>query len=103
MFDSGLVDSDDPHAVRVVAESAADGGGDDDLEVVEPTSGVSVVMSAEDLPHAALVQLGQHLLPKSDFDVEVVFAFVCKKSYKSILLSYGKKIEKGHSKLRSDS
>jgi hypothetical protein len=76
VVDSGFFNFDDSHSVRILAESATDGRGHDDLEIVEPASGVSVIMAAEDFPDSALVKLGQHLESKPDFDVEVVLRLV---------------------------
>ena len=76
MVDSGFFNFDDSHSVRILAESATDGRGHYDLEIVEPASGVSVIMAAEDFPDSAFVQLGQHLESKPDFDVEVVLPLV---------------------------
>ena len=76
MIDSGFFDFDDSHSVRILAESATDGRGHYDLEIVEPASGVSMIMAAEDFPDSALVELGQHFESKSDFDVKVVLRLV---------------------------
>ena len=75
MVDSGFLNPDNSHAVRVVAEHAAHGGRDHQLHVFVPAAGVSVVMTAEDFPDAAVVELVQHFHPEVVLDVEVVFAF----------------------------
>jgi hypothetical protein len=76
VVDSGFFNFDDSHSVRILAESATDGRGHYDLEIVEPASGVSMIMAAEDFPDSALVELGQHFESKSDFDVKVVLRLV---------------------------
>lgn len=72
VLDAILGDLDDPHAVGVGADLASDGRGHDQLEVVvEPTSGVSVIMTAKDLSDASVGELSQHFLPEVFGHVEV--------------------------------
>ena len=67
---------DQPHAVWVVSEPAADGWGYHQLEVVVPASGIAMVMAAENFSYATRVELREHFFSQLNLDVKVLFDLV---------------------------
>ena len=67
---------DQPHAVWVVSEPAADGWGYHQLEVVVPASGIAMVMAAENFSYATRVELREHFFSQLNLDVKVLLDLV---------------------------
>lgn len=76
MTDFVISHLDHPHPMWIVSNLTTNGSGDDELHVFEKASGVPVIVSAEDLVHASVMELLQHLGPDRFIHVEVVFAFI---------------------------
>lgn len=65
---------DDPEAMWILAYLAPNRRGHNQLEaLVVPSSGVSVVMAAEDLPDSGLAEFGKHLFAEAALYIEVLF------------------------------
>eukprot|EP00095_Tigriopus_kingsejongensis_P000982 maker-scaffold39_size501901-snap-gene-1.17 protein:Tk00982 transcript:maker-scaffold39_size501901-snap-gene-1.17-mRNA-1 annotation:"cathepsin i" len=71
VFDLLLEHLHDAHSVEIVPNLASNGRGHNELHALVPATRISVVMPAEDLPHAVFFELVHHSGSSIDLDIEV--------------------------------
>ena len=76
VLDFVLFHLDQPHAVWVISEPAANGRGHHQLEVLVPASCIAVVMAAENLSYASRVKLLEHFFSLLHLDVKVLLVLI---------------------------